>query len=68
MAIQVKGIEHEWGFDFYGDPKNLEDWRSDGLDVSIVEYSIPAWAVGRGLTRVWCFAQDVLNFRNPWRK
>jgi hypothetical protein len=65
LAMHVKGTEKEWSFHFYGDPRHLEDWRSDGLAVYQVENIIPAWAADLGLTRIWCFVQDIINFKNP---
>jgi len=64
MSVTVRGRHHQWGFLFYGDPKHLEDWRADGLEVSEVENVIPE----RAPVRLWCFLQDLFHFRNPWRK
>ena len=64
----VKGKRHYWTFDFYGDPKYLTEWRADGLDVGVVENTVPVLIAELGLTRAWCFAQDLFGFRNPWRR
>jgi hypothetical protein len=48
-----------WTFHFYGDPKHIEEWRADGLEVYVVENTIPVWAVECGLTRIWCAVQDL---------
>ena len=63
MSVTVKGKNHEWSFNFQGDPKHLEDWREDGLEIDVVENIIPEWIVDLGLTRVWCFLQDLWNFK-----
>ena len=65
MSVTVKGDHKTWGFNFYGDPKHLPDWRADGVEVYEIENVIPWWAAR--FPRAWCFAQDVFNFRNPWR-
>ena len=67
LSITVRGHSHQWSFEFFGDPRYLDEWRADGLDIVQVENIVPAWVVDLGLTRAWCFAQDVFNFRNPWR-
>ena len=66
MSVQLKGKEHTWSFSFYGDPKDIEDWREDGLDVTIIENAIPEWAVNCGLTHVYAFFQDIFNFKRPF--
>lgn len=68
LGINVKGKNKKWGFHFYGDPKYIEEWRADGLDITEIENVIPAWIVDLGLLRPWCFVQDVWNFKNPFRK
>lgn len=69
LGISVRGKRKTWGFHFYGDPKYIEEWREDGLDVTIIENTIPAWWVDWGFSvRLWCIAQDLFHFKNPWRK
>jgi len=63
MSVEVKGAERNWSFNFYGDPKHLEDWRDDGLVVHEIINSIPEWAADLGLTKIWFFFQDVFNFK-----
>lgn len=67
MFVNVSGEHHKWSFSFYGDPKYIPEWRADGLEVFEIEYSIPAGLPSR-LTKAWCFVQDTINLRNPWRK
>lgn len=57
MMIEVRGKN-----------KHLDEWRSDGLEVNVVEYAFPYAVAQLGLTRPWMFLQDIFNFRNPWRK
>lgn len=68
LSLTVRGKEKRYGFEFYGDPKYLEEWRADGLDVDEVVNTIPTWVVRVGLAKPWCFLQDVFNFKNPFRK
>ena len=68
--ITVHGKHKTWVFQFYADPKYVPGWRADGLEVGEVLNTIPAWWVDTlGLPPGWwCFWQDVLRFRSPWRK
>ncbi len=66
LIIAVRGNQKTWGFNFYGDPKYIQEWRDDGLEIGEVQNVIPGWIVNIGLTRAWCFFQDVFNFKNPW--
>jgi len=63
LSVEVKGAEHNWSFNFYGDPKHLEDWREDGLEVNEIINTVPEWVVDCGLAKPWIFFQDVFNFR-----
>lgn len=67
MMVTVPGKRSRWCFIVYGDPKHLPEWRDDGLEIYLVEYSIPPWTLAFPGAYVWCFLQDVFNFRNPWR-
>jgi hypothetical protein len=71
LSISVRGREKTWSFNFYADPRFMDEWRADGLDVAEVLNTIPAWWVEFWpawfpSARVWCFVQDILNFKNPW--
>ena len=65
--VIVRGRQHEWGVPTYMDPRTVAGWRADGLDVHVVENVVPVWVVDLGLTRPWCFLQDLWNFRNPFK-
>lgn len=67
MSVTVQGKRSSYCFNFYGDPQYLEEWRADGLEIDLIENTIPMWVVDAGLTRAWCFVQDVWNFKNPWK-
>lgn len=66
MSVTVRGKAHTWSFHFDGDPKYLQEWRDDGLEVYEIYNSFPEW-LPSPLIRSWCFVQDVFNFRNPFR-
>ena len=42
---------------------HLELWRSEGLEIYVVENIIPEFVVKLGLTKIWCKMQDVFNFK-----
>lgn len=67
MFVTVRGTQRRWSFNFYGDPRYLDEWRADGLEVHVIENTIPMWVADLGLGRAWCVMQDLFNFRNPWR-
>ena len=61
FGITVKGNNKTWCFDFDGDPKYLDEWRADGLQVDPVVNIIPKWIVDIGLLKIWCFFQDIFR-------
>ena len=63
MLISVRGKRHEWTFKFYGTPADIKEWQADGLEVYQVENFIPAIITELGLARLWCFFQDIFNFK-----
>ena len=59
LAINVRGKRKEWSFIFEGDPKFLEEWRSDGLVIDEVINTIPRWWVDLGFSvKLYCDIQD----------
>lgn len=68
MSITVRGAAHTWSFEFYANPKYLDEWVADGLDIVLVENVVPMWVADYGLVRQWCFMQDIFNFKWPWHK
>jgi hypothetical protein len=67
LTLTVKGKHKTWIFPFYADPKYLDEWCEDGLEVNEVCNTIPLWVPAWGI-RLWCFMQDVFNFkfREAW--
>ena len=67
LSIEVRGKERRWSFVFDGDPRYLEEWRADGLEVSEVMNIIPEWVMDVRLLRPWVFSQDV-PFGGIWER
>lgn len=67
LSVTVKGKNHTWSFNFYGDPKHVAKWRDDGLEIDVIFNVIPVWVKDLGLTKVWCFFQDIFHFKNPFK-
>lgn len=63
LSITVKGKSHTWSFNFYGDDKYLDQWRDDGLDIDEVVNVIPEQIAAFRLTKIYCFLQDMFNFK-----
>jgi len=59
-AITIRGRRKEWSFPIWAKPEHVEEWRKDGLIVDEVLNVIPKWVVDLGLTRHWCWLQDIL--------
>lgn len=64
-TVTVRGNRSEWGIPSDLSDEAISDMRADGLQVDVVVNTIPAIVADLGLARVWCFFQDLLNFRNP---
>lgn len=67
LTITVKGKHKKWCFDVYADPKYLEEWQEDGLEIYEVCNVIPAW-MPAPLISWYVIAQDAFNFnfREAW--
>ena len=62
-TLDIRGREKTWAITTNLPEQQIIDMQADGVDVGRLIYSIPA-----GIpipTRVWCFLQDIWNFRNP---
>lgn len=66
-TIEVRGQLSRWVVDWQASQAQIDAMRADGLDVGIIENTIPEWVAVIGLARPWCFVQDVWNFKNPFR-
>lgn len=65
MAVIVRGERHTWRFRTMADPRYLQEWREDGIEIYEVCNTIPIWVPAWAI-RPWCIAQDIFNFKNPW--
>jgi hypothetical protein len=59
MSITVCGKTKTWSFNFYGDKKDIKEWREDGLEIDEICSIIPEWVVNFGLTKVWRWLQKI---------
>ena len=66
-SLEIRGKESSWGFPVELDPAHVDEYRADGLVVMEICNTIPEW-VPSHMIRVWCFFQDIFNFKNPFSK
>ena len=66
-SIEIRGKHSTWGVDWDAPQSQIDGMREDGIDVYIIENSIPVWIVDLGLLRPWCFFQDIWNLKNPFK-
>jgi hypothetical protein len=66
MTVVVRGKHHTWAFSFKGDPAHLPDWIGDGLDVTVIEGTIPAWMAGTPLMHPWLWLQVAWRWLRVW--
>ena len=67
--INVRGYQKNWGLPVETTLQQAKLWNDEGLDLSRILNSIPAWWVDMGFSvRFWCFWQDIFNFNNPFAK
>lgn len=67
-ALTVRGHQYRWDFPVEADPKFIDEWRRDGIEIHEICTVIPMWVADAGLIRPWCFFQDIFHFRNPFAK
>jgi len=63
LSITVRGKHKKWCFTLLEDPKYLEEWREDGLEIDEICNSIPKWVVDVGLMQPYIILQDIFNFK-----
>lgn len=67
-SVEIRGKKSTWGVDWNASMEQVEAMREDGINVLLIQNSIPLWVAEIGLARPWCFFQDIWNFKNPFRK
>lgn len=64
MSVKVCDIViNDYSFKTYVNTKYLDEWRSAGVDIIVVENTIPITVVILGLTKIWCRLQDLWNWK-----
>lgn len=63
----MRGQKHEWDVQAEMSNEQIADLRAVGHEIGIVENIVPVPVAEAGGTRVWCFMQDLWNFKNPFR-
>lgn len=63
LSITVKGNHKTWSFNFYANPEHIDAWRNDGLEIDVIENTVPLWIANAGLVSQWCWLQDLFNFK-----
>lgn len=48
--------------------EQLTSMQEEGINVFEHMYTVPSWAMEMGLGGIFFIAQDLWNFRNPFRK
>lgn len=66
-SVEIRGRRSMWGINWHATPEQIAAMRADGIEVYEIENTIPTSIAGMGLTRAWCFLQDLWNLKNPFR-
>lgn len=66
-TMHIRGQRFEWAVDSLMSEDQIKEMREDGLEVHILEYSMPVWVKENGLGSLWCFFEDIFRLRNPFR-
>lgn len=62
VCVKIRGKVKNWWIEWYATDAQIAGMRLDGIEVDEVVNSVPAWVASFGMTRVWCFFQDLINF------
>lgn len=66
VILHIRGKKNEWGVAADMNQSQIDAMREDGIEIGVLENSMPAWIADAGLARPWCFFQDIWNFKNPF--
>jgi hypothetical protein len=64
-SLEIKGKYKKWSFDVFASEENVKEWKRDGLNLYLVENTVPVYiaSLGKYPVKIWCFIQDIFNFR-----
>lgn len=62
----IHGRRHHWGITTPLPQATIDAMIEDGIEIDILENTVPFWINEAGLTRPWCFFQDIWNLKNPF--
>jgi hypothetical protein len=65
--VILRGRTSEWAVEAMLSQEQIDAMTEDGIEVIEVQSRLPMWVVTAGLASIWCFFQDLWNFRNPFR-
>jgi hypothetical protein len=66
MFIEVRGKQKSWIFEFSSEEQFIEEWRADGLEVNVIEATIPDWVADLGLAGLWSRLQGAWTWLRLW--
>tara|TARA_R110000772_G_scaffold67618_2_gene150136 strand:- start:1880 stop:2107 length:228 start_codon:yes stop_codon:yes gene_type:complete len=68
-ALKVKVDEGAYSFNVLVDTKYLKEWNDAGIDIHELINTVPVFIANRGKIAIiiWCFFQDLFNFKNPFK-
>lgn len=62
-SITVTGKSgKQYSFNFEASAEHVDQWHKEGFQIDEIVNVIPEW-LPSPLVRVWCFLQDIYNFR-----
>ncbi len=69
-AIEIRGKSSRWEVVWDAPQSQIDAMTEDGIEISTIENAFPEWVANLGLgpMRIWCFFQDVFNFKNPFKQ
>lgn len=68
VLIEVRGKSSTWGVAWFASQEQIDAMREDGLEIGVIENTVPGWVADFGLAVPWCFFQDIWNLKNPFRR
>ena len=67
FVTRIRGHDHEWSATV--NEASVADMRADGIEIFEVANIIPTWVDRIGMTKPWCWMQDIFDLPSRiWRK